>query len=84
MLFAEACSAAVFGPGIFYSSGSGWVKLLEAASPTLGTQGFAAFLLDPVNNANVNYAFAGADATVQLTERRPAFHVIQVLCRIAV
>ena len=74
VIASQASSAAVFGAGVFYSSSSGWVKLLEAPSPTLSTQNFAEFVLDPVNNINVNYSYAGEQAAVQITDRRPVFH----------
>lgn len=74
VIASQAPTAAAFGPGVFYSSGSGWTKLLEAPSPTLSTENFGEFLLDPINDINVRYAYAGSQAVVQITDRRPVFH----------
>ena len=74
VIASQAPSAGVLGPGVFYSSGSGWLKLLEAPSPTLSTENFAEFLVDPINDINVRYAYAGSQAVVQISDRRPVFH----------
>jgi hypothetical protein len=73
-LLPAAFSADIPGPGVFYESSSGLLRMLEAPSPTLSSQSIWAFVLDPVNPAPVYYAYSGGDAPVA-AGRRPVFYI---------
>jgi hypothetical protein len=65
---------AELGAGVFFTSGAGWVRMLEAPTPQLRGQSDAAYFFDVVNNPHVYYYYAGRSSPVQLSERKPVFH----------
>jgi hypothetical protein len=74
VMFSTQSWAQLLGPGVYWTTASGPVRLTELPMPGVRTSSWGLWVSDDTRFI-VDYTWEGASAHAQVTERRPAFRV---------